>query len=411
MRFQSVKCGRLGIQKLLTFIKHDGEAPAYLANLASFYGCSDYFFRATIPRMKLLLSGALLLLLLPVSGQETSSPGQGAPKVFPGPDFVLRDKDLKPQKSGMVLGPPQSDGKGGTKGSFAIYGGGLQIEVSSLSFSGDAKLLAVGSTPGSVDLWDVENHKKFRTFEGGSSVSLTMDGRLLAKDGNGIEIYDLASGQVIRKIERPTKKTDNTIQRLEVDPTATFLDVTANGEDDLVYDVSSGKQLATLTDTKHASFSRDGALLIGGNSKHLIVWRTKDWSKVSDFPNSHGYVTAIATFPEKDLVVVGSSEMARLLRLISGEELARVGTGFTHFAAFNESGTLIFTYTSEGFSVWDSSGKRYCSKPHIGNGTTAISPDGRWLAGGIVHGANSINVWNLQTALAACGVAPDKKSQ
>src|SRR6267378_2324258 len=98
--------------------------------------------------MKLLLSGTLSLLLLPIaSAQETSSPGQGGPKVFPGPDFVLRDNDLKPQKSGMVLGPPQSDGKGGTKGSFAIYGG-LRIEVSSLSFSGDAKLLAVGSTPG-----------------------------------------------------------------------------------------------------------------------------------------------------------------------------------------------------------------------------------------------------------------------
>jgi len=362
--------------------------------------------------MKLLLSGALLLLLLPVaSAQETSSPGQGAPKVFPGPDFVLRDKDLKPHKSGMVLGPPQSDGKGGTKGSFAIYGGGLKIEVSSLSFSGDAKFLAVGSTPGSIDLWDVENHKKLRTFEGGSSASLTVDGRLLAKDGKGIEIYDLASGQVIRKIERPAKKTDNTIQRLEIDPTATFLDVTANGEDDLVYDVSSGNLLATLTDTKHASFSRDGTLLIGGNSKHLIVWRTKDWSKVSDFPNGHGYVTAVATFPEKDLVVVGSSEMARLLRLSSGEELARVGTDYTHFAAFNESGTLIFTYTSEGFGVWDSSGKRSCSKPDIGNGTMAISPNGQWLAAGIVNGANSINVWNLQTALPACDVATDKKSQ
>ncbi len=82
----------------------------------------------------------------------------------------------------------------------------MQIEVSGLSFSGDAKLLAVGSTLGSVDLWDVENHKKFRTFEGGSSVSLTMDGRLLAKNGKGIEIYDLASGQLIKKIERRRRR-------------------------------------------------------------------------------------------------------------------------------------------------------------------------------------------------------------
>jgi len=66
-----------------------------------------------------------------------------------------------------------------------------------------------------------------------------MDGRLLANDGKGIEIYDVASGQVLRKIERPAKKTDTTIQRLEFDPTALFLVVTANGEDDVVYDVSS----------------------------------------------------------------------------------------------------------------------------------------------------------------------------
>jgi hypothetical protein len=70
--------------------------------------------------MKLLLSGALLLLSVPVaSAQESSSPGQGAPNVFPGPDFALRDKNLKPQKSGMVLGPPQSDGKGGPHNQFS----------------------------------------------------------------------------------------------------------------------------------------------------------------------------------------------------------------------------------------------------------------------------------------------------
>jgi len=71
--------------------------------------------------MKLLPFGALLLLFLRVAAaQETLSAAQSAPRVFPGPDFVLHDKDPKPQKRGVVLGPMQSDGKGGTKGSFAI---------------------------------------------------------------------------------------------------------------------------------------------------------------------------------------------------------------------------------------------------------------------------------------------------
>ena len=79
--------------------------------------------------MKMLVCvTAVILLIGAVSTQEKLSPGQGTPKLFPGPDFVLRDKDLKPQKGGLVLGPPGSDGKGGTKGSFAIYGGHLSYE-------------------------------------------------------------------------------------------------------------------------------------------------------------------------------------------------------------------------------------------------------------------------------------------
>src|SRR5262249_31750554 len=93
---------------------------------------------------------ALAILLVPtfaLAQNETKTP-QAPSKPFPDADFVLSDKDLKPQKSGIVLGPMRSDGKGGTTGSFAVYGGGLPVEVSSMSFSGDGKLLAVGSTPG-----------------------------------------------------------------------------------------------------------------------------------------------------------------------------------------------------------------------------------------------------------------------
>jgi WD40 repeat protein len=366
--------------------------------------------------MKILVCGAMVFLFLRIaSAQETSSPSQGAPKLFPGPDFVLRDKDLKPQKGGLVLGPPVSDGKGGTKGSFAIYGGSSLIQVSSLSFSGDGKILAVGSTPGRVDLWDVEGRKKLRTLEGGTTVALSTDGRLLAKDGNGIELWDLATGKLMRRIPWNVMTSEpgvqHTVDKLMFNPAGTLLDVTANGMVDSVYDVSSGQLVVTLANTQRAQFSADGAWLIGGNAKHLIVWNTKDWSKLRDLPNGPDYVTRIAAFPENDFVIVGGPKAARLLRLSTGDEVAKVGNGYTNFAAFNENGTVVFTYTSEGFGVWDSSGKRYCSAPDIGNGTTAISPNGNWLAVGIVDGANSISVWNLQTALSTCGVVPSKKNQ
>lgn len=144
----------------------------------------------------------LALLVLPVLGlaQEKTAAPQPAAKSFPEPDFILRDKDMKPQKGGVVLGPLESNGKGGTKGSFAIYGGSSLIQVGSLAFSGDGRTLAVGSTPGRVDLWDVDNRKKLRTLEGGSTIALSPDGRKLAEDGNGIEICDATNGQLIRRI-------------------------------------------------------------------------------------------------------------------------------------------------------------------------------------------------------------------
>jgi WD40 repeat protein len=155
----------------------------------------------------------------------------------------------------------------------------------------------------------------------------------------------------------------------------------------------------------HAQFSEDGTLLVGGDYQHLVSWNTVDWSKVRDLPNGPDYVTTIAVYPEKDLVVVGGPNIARLLRLSSGEEIAKLGTGYTHFAAFSHDGSSIFIYQSGIFGIWDTTGKQRCVKTHFGNGTMTLSADNRWMAAAAV-GGKSILVWNLQHALSACGSLP-----
>ncbi|HEY6389007.1 MAG TPA: hypothetical protein VIX91_25295 [Candidatus Acidoferrum sp.] len=356
---------------------------------------------------------AFVALATPGLAQEKAPP-QSAANSFPGPDFILRDKDLKTQKGGVVLGPMESDGKGGTKGSFAVFGGPSLIQVGSLAFSADGKILAVGSTPGRVDLWDVDTRKKLRTVEGGSTIALSPDGRKLAKDGNGIEIRDAANGKLLRRIPwsltTSTPGVQRTIKRLEFNPSGNLLLVSSNGENDLVFSVSSGELVATLTATQQGQFSRDGAFVAGGNAKHLIEWNTKDWTKVSDVPNGPDYVTQIAAFPERDLAVVGGPKNARLVHMSSGEEVAKVGQGYTNFAAFSDDGTLILTYSSSRFGVWDTTGKQYCYKEDLGNGTVALSADSRWLAAAMVNGGTSVAIWNLRSALSACGVPPPAKS-
>jgi WD40 repeat protein len=334
--------------------------------------------------------------------QSTMSSPAAKVQAFPNPDFTLGEK-VKPEKSRVALGPMQSDGKGGTKGTFAVYGGSSLISVSSLSFSGDGKLLAVGSMAGRVDLWDVENKKRLRTIDAGSTVALSFDGRLLATDVNGIELYDVQSAKLVQRIPRALKSPDNVIVKFEFNPVTTLLDVTANGDDDVVYEISSGKLLLTLTNTRQARFSSDGALLIGGNYQHLIVWNTKDWSKVSDVPNGPEYIRRVAVFPEKDLAVLGGPKAVRLVRISSGQELAKVGEGWSNFAAFDQEGSLVFTYAGGVFSVWDTKGAKYCTRAALGNGTLALSPDDRWLASAPLDGSLEVSVWNLPNALKTCG--------
>jgi WD40 repeat protein len=343
-----------------------------------------------------------ICLSIPMHSQTESPTSQ---KSFPKPDFVLHDITRKEEKPSVVLVPMKTDSAGKTTGSFAVYDGSSLIHVSSLSFSSDGKLLAVGSTPNIVDIWDVENRTKLRSLNAGTAVALTPDGRILATDGKGIQLFDVSSG----KLQKTISWTGGTIWRLSFDNSGTRLLVRANGEVDTVFDTNSGQRLAALTNTQEAQFSRDGSLVIGGNAKHIVEWSTKDWSQVRDLPNDPDYVTRFAVYPENDLIVVGGSKSVRLVRLSSGEEIASLGGGYTNFAAFSESGSLIFTYPSSGFAIWDTTGKRLCGTLDLGNGTVALSANDRWLAAAPVNGITDVMVWNVKALLSACGAASSAK--
>lgn len=297
---------------------------------------------------------------------------------LPKSSSVLHDKDLHPQKPRTILGP---------NGSFTMSAGTSMIEVSSQSFSADSKLLAVGSTPGIVDVWNLETRQKVHAFKGGTAVALSSDGRILEKDGNGIEIIDLPSGDVKRTIPWPSGmgSEDHTIQSVTMNPNNTQILVASNGQDLKVFDVTSGALLATLSNTRRGTFSPDGSLVVGGDYRHLMTWNAKNWEVVRDLPNAGpGYVTTVAADPAHDIEVVGGSKSARLLKLTTGAQLATIGDA-TNFAAISNTGSLIFTYTSRGFAIWDATGRLRCLKPGDSYYTMAISPDNHWLAAPLIN--------------------------
>jgi hypothetical protein len=89
-----------------------------------------------------LIVVATACLSIPTSGQTELPASQTA---FPRPDFVLHDPESKQEKPRVVLGPMKTDSSGKATGSFAVYGGSSLVQVSSLSFSRDGKLLAVAN--------------------------------------------------------------------------------------------------------------------------------------------------------------------------------------------------------------------------------------------------------------------------
>src|ERR1700722_3932462 len=98
----------------------------------------------SVATMRLIYGAFAGVLTLPLA-LLAQSPGPLPTKltsVSPEPGFVLHDEKLKLEKPRTVLGPIRSDGKGNAVGSFAVYGGSNMIQVTSLSFSGNGKLLA-----------------------------------------------------------------------------------------------------------------------------------------------------------------------------------------------------------------------------------------------------------------------------
>ena len=351
-----------------------------------------------------LMKTTILTIAVLILSQAGFTPAQTPVTAtnFPAPDFVLHDAKRKTEKPRVVLGPMHTDANGRATGSIAVYGGSSLVQVSSLSFSKDGKLLAVGSTPSIVDVWDMDSRAKIRSLTAGTTVVLSPDGKLLATDGKRIEIWDVSRGKVRKSIEWDG---DAETRRMSFDSTGTLLLVTANGKEDAVFEVASGRKLATLQYTQEAQFSLDGSLVVGGNGKHIRAWSTKDCSKVYDLPHGPDYVTRFAVHPNNDLVMVGGPNSARLVRLSSGQEVAKIGVGYTNFAAFNRDGSLIFTYASSGFAVWNSAGSRVCGTASLANArNAAISPDDRYLVAGPPDSGTDIMVWKLKSILAGCGV-------
>jgi WD40 repeat protein len=225
--------------------------------------------------------------------------------------------------------------------------------VRALCFAPNGRQLASGSLDGTVILRDLTARASTRTWRGSDqgaySVCYSPDGtRLLCGTGDGtLHVWDAVTGDVIR---------------------------TLDGHEGQVWCLC---------------FSPDGSLLASGGSEGTVqLWRDLAGPSVAALSGHRGGVCTLAFSPDGGNLVSGSADKTfRVwdLRDHACLDTFRPANGYVTFLRFGFDGQSLFAGGWWRIDAWDleQRGRRTLMAHGISGGD--LSPDGRFLAGGVGH--------------------------
>jgi WD40 repeat protein len=234
---------------------------------------------------------------------------------------------------------------------------------------GDDRFAASSGFDGVIKLWDVRtgrlirnvvridpNHKYWRV------TALSGDGRrLLGAVGSDIKVWDTVSGGEIFGIEDPSDdRTDDSVIMSDDGARigARFKDRTVK-----LYDGSTGRELATVSDVAAFSFSRDGRQIVAGRADKTV----------DIIDSTSGMRIRILTTLDDVLKDVARSDDGRAISVASASGLVR---------------------------LWDLAGNRQIAERRGSpNADAAFSPDGAHWA--FVDGKDNVEVLDVKTGTVA----------
>ena len=290
------------------------------------------------------------------------------------------------------------------------------VWVSSVSFSPDGTLLAVGALllvwnedekewVHGVQLWDVASRKQVATLQlqlakgesGVSSVSFSPDGTLLAVGAgrwdedeeewvHGVQLWDVASRKQVATLQQEEDAV--WVSSVSFSPDGTLLAVGARrwNEDEeawvglvQLWDVASRKQVATLQQEEDAvwvssvSFSPDGTLLAVGARRwnedeeawvNLVqLWDVVSRQQVATLQGDAAEVSSVSFSPDGTLLAVGAGRsdeeawvnLVQLWDVASRQQVATLQGDAAEVSSvsFSPDGTLLATKGDEAILLWD----------------------------------------------------------
>ena len=321
---------------------------------------------------------------------------------FAAPQILMAQSTATLPLPSFTLHGPSVGGKAHVKiypnGTFAAFGDPNQmIQLSSLSLSSDGSMLAAGATPGTVDLWDVQNRKLIKTFDGADVAAISRDGSLLAT--GAISIIDIPSLKERCHFPWHPDDPNATVNRMHFSPDGKFLAVTINGLNILVFDTTTCKQVANLDRTRDGDFTPDGTEFFAANYQVMTLWKVDGWKLLATFLAGPDYTTGLQMSPNGQHALIAGPKSAKLVNIRDGSVVANFGEGWISYAAFlGDNMILIRDHQQLAFWVFD--GKSLCNDRKIQSGNVALAPNGT-LAVGAAH-QRDLLVWSSTSVLSAC---------
>jgi len=294
------------------------------------------------------------------------------------------------------------------------------------AFSPDGRSVATGNNLGMTRLWDRETGAEIRQFQGSRSIAFSPDGRFLATgDRDGLaRLWDVATGREAGRFviaENAEDQSARIVGAVAFSPDGRYL--LAGGRVAVLWDIASGQELRRLTGdwmwVSAVAFSPDGRRALIGEQRRTPLeplrahlWdvttgetlRRFTWRASSITGESEG----VAFSPDGRQIVTAGGTEAILWDVAAGREVRRFArqAAAVNGVALSPDGRHLLAAGDDGIArLWDLGAGRVVGQlahrsnsfsliPNQEINAAVLSPDGRWAA---TAGNKEVLLWDAAT--------------